>query len=144
MSSPPAPHTLRNAKLVRLLGRRRGRSAATALLALAIVGALVAHGLLARIGGDEFVVLLDGSGEESALKAARALRDAFDEPFPLDGLTIPVQASIGIGLAPFHASTRAEILRCADVAMYRAKARGTIIESYVAESDVHSRDYLTL
>jgi len=105
---------------------------------------LAEHGLLARIGGDEFVVLLDGSGEESALKAARGLRDAFDEPFPLDGLTIPVQASIGIGLAPHHASTRAEILRCADVAMYRAKARGTMIESYVAESDVHTRDYLAL
>jgi diguanylate cyclase (GGDEF)-like protein len=101
-------------------------------------------GLLARIGGDEFVALLDGSGEERALKAAQALRDAFEEPFPLDGLTIPVQASIGIGLAPHHASTRSEMLRCADVAMYRAKARGTTIESYVAESDVHSRDYLAL
>jgi diguanylate cyclase (GGDEF)-like protein len=102
-------------------------------------------GLLARIGGDEFVALLDGTDEESAaLKAARALRDAFDEPFLLDGLTIPVSASIGIGLAPHHASTRSEMLRCADVAMYRAKARGTMIESYVAESDAHSRDYLAL
>jgi diguanylate cyclase len=101
--------------------------------------------LLARIGGDEFVVLLEGTDEElAALKVARALRDAFEEPFPLDGLTIPVQASIGIGLAPYHASTRSEILRCADVAMYRAKARGSMIESYVAESDVHSRDYLAL
>jgi diguanylate cyclase (GGDEF)-like protein len=101
--------------------------------------------LLARIGGDEFVAMLDGTDEESAaLNVARALRDAFDEPFPLDGLTIPVQASIGIGLAPRHASTRSEMLRCADVAMYRAKARGTMIESYVADSDIHSRDYLAL
>jgi diguanylate cyclase (GGDEF)-like protein len=102
-------------------------------------------GLLARIGGDEFVALLEGTGEESAaLKVASALRDAFRAPFPLDGLTIPVQASIGIGLAPHHASTRSEMLRCADVAMYRAKAKGTVIESYVAESDAHSRDYLAL
>jgi diguanylate cyclase (GGDEF)-like protein len=101
--------------------------------------------LLARIGGDEFVALLDGTDEESAaVQLARYLRDVFDEPFPLDGLTIPVQASIGIGLAPHHASTRSEMLRCADVAMYRAKTRGTMIESYVAESDVHSRDYLAL
>ena len=57
------------------------------------------------------------------------MRDAFDEPFVLDGLTIPVQASIGIGLAPTHASTRTGVLRCADVAMYRAKAKGTIIET---------------
>jgi diguanylate cyclase (GGDEF)-like protein len=103
------------------------------------------HTLLARIGGDEFVALLDGTDEESdAVRLARTLRDMFDEPFPLDGLTIPVQASIGIGLAPHHASTRSEMLRCADVAMYRAKTRGTMIESYVAESDVHSRDYLAL
>ena len=101
--------------------------------------------LLARIGGDEFVALLDGTDEESAaLTVARSLRDAFGQPFPLDGLTIPMQASIGIGLAPHHASTRSEVLRCADVAMYRAKTRGTMIESYVAESDIHSRDYLAL
>src|SRR5271157_818695 len=41
--------------------------------------------LLARIGGDEFVVLLEGTDEElAALKVARALRDAFEDPFPLD------------------------------------------------------------
>jgi len=101
--------------------------------------------LLARIGGDEFVALLDGTDDESAaLRVANSLRDAFDEPFPLDGLTIPMQASIGIGLAPHHALNRSELLRCADVAMYRAKTRGTLIESYVAASDAHSRDYLAL
>jgi diguanylate cyclase (GGDEF)-like protein len=105
--------------------------------------ALAEGALLARIGGDEFVALLDGD-EESALKVARGLRDAFDEPFPLDGLTIPVRSSIGIGLAPEHASSRSELLRCADVAMYRAKSKGTLIESYVAEGDLHTRDYLAL
>ena len=102
-------------------------------------------GLLARIGGDEFVALLQHTSEESlAIKLANSLRDAFDEPFELDGLTIPVKASIGIALAPEHANTRSEVLRCADVAMYRAKARGTMIESYVAGNDAHSRDYLAL
>jgi diguanylate cyclase len=106
--------------------------------------ALRERALLARIGGDEFVVLLVGANDESALKVANRLRDSFNEPFPLDGLTIPVKSSIGIGLAPDHASTRSEMLRCADVAMYRAKSRGTMIESYVAERDGHSRDYLAL
>ena len=106
--------------------------------------ALPEGALLARIGGDEFVALLEGAGEHTALKAARSLRNAFDEPFLLDGLTIPVRSSIGIGLAPDHATTRSEMLRCADVAMYRAKSRGTLIESYVAERDSHSRDYLAL
>jgi diguanylate cyclase (GGDEF)-like protein len=106
--------------------------------------ALPEWALLARIGGDEFVALLDGADEHAAAKFANRVRDSFDDPFPLDGLTIPVRSSIGIGLAPDHASTRSEMLRCADVAMYRAKSKGTIIESYVAERDVHSRDYLAL
>jgi len=102
-------------------------------------------GLLARIGGDEFVVLLEGHFDEAtALRAGEVLRGAFDEPFPLEGLTIPVQASTGIGIAPLHADTRSEVLRCADVAMYRAKSRQTGVETYVAESDGHSRDYLAL
>ena len=102
-------------------------------------------GMLARIGGDEFVVLLEGNYDERrGLLAGGALRAVFDEPFLLDGLTIPVQASTGIGIAPLHAGTRSEILRCADVAMYRAKARQTGVESYVAESDGHSRDYLAM
>jgi diguanylate cyclase (GGDEF)-like protein len=106
---------------------------------------LAEQALLARIGGDEFVAVLEGVDSESAaMRTARSLRDCLEEPFPLDGLTIPVQASIGIGLAPTHATTRSEVLRCADVAMYRAKARGTTIESYVAETDAHSRDYLAL
>ena len=44
-------------------------------------------------------------------------------------------ASIGIALAPAHAVTRAELLRCADVAMYSAKTHGTAIELYTPEND---------
>ena len=107
--------------------------------------ALPAHALLARIGGDEFVVLLSGATEEAAaLDAALALHDALDDPFPIDGLLIPVQASIGVALAPTHAKSRPELLRCADVAMYRAKSRQTRTESYLAEGDGHTRDLLLL
>jgi len=107
--------------------------------------ALPAHALLARIGGDEFVVLLPGATEEAAtLDAAQALHDALDDPFPIDGLLIPVQASIGVALAPTHARSRPELLRCADVAMYRAKSRQTRTESYLAEGDGHTRDLLLL
>jgi len=102
-------------------------------------------GLLARIGGDEFVVVLEGEFDEAqALAAGGTLRKVFDDPFLLDGLTIPVLASTGIGIAPLHADSRSEVLRCADVAMYRAKTRQTGVETYVAESDGHSRDYLSL
>jgi diguanylate cyclase (GGDEF)-like protein len=107
--------------------------------------ALPEHGLLTRIGGDEFVVLLRGADEEaSALNAAHGLQWALEEPFPVEGLLIPVQASIGVALAPLHAQTRPELLRCADVAMYRAKSRRTRVESYLAEGDGHTRDLLQL
>ncbi len=107
--------------------------------------ALPAGALLARIGGDEFVVLLHGTDQETtALNAAQALHDALDDPFPIDGLLIPVQASIGVALAPTHAGSRPELLRCADVAMYRAKSRQTRTESYLAAGDGHTRDLLLL
>jgi diguanylate cyclase (GGDEF)-like protein len=107
--------------------------------------ALPAHGLLARIGGDEFVVLLGDAPEEStALSTAHAMQRALEDPFQLEGLLIPVRASIGIALASDHAQTRSELLRCADVAMYRAKSQQSGIESYMAEGDGHTRGQLQL
>jgi diguanylate cyclase (GGDEF)-like protein len=114
-------------------------------VAARLAEAVPPSGLLARLGGDEFAALLpDASEEREVVRAAEVLLRVFDEPFPLDGLTIPVQASIGVGVAPLHANTRPEVLRCADVAMYRAKSKRTGVESYVADSDKHSRDYLAL
>jgi diguanylate cyclase (GGDEF)-like protein len=107
--------------------------------------AIPKSGLLVRLGGDEFAALLaDNRDERDIVRAAEMLQRAFDEPFPLDGLTIPVEASIGVAAAPLHADTRSGVLRCADVAMYRAKSKRTGVESYVADSDAHSRDYLAL
>jgi diguanylate cyclase (GGDEF)-like protein len=102
-------------------------------------------GLLARMGGDEFVLMLDGVAEEGrARDAAEALHDALEEPFPVDGLRIPVRASIGIGLAPLHSRARPELLRCADVAMYRAKTRRTGVEIYTPRGDGYRRAHLEL
>jgi diguanylate cyclase len=107
--------------------------------------ALPAHALLARIGGDEFVMLLRNLATSmAALDAARALQRALEEPFELEGLQIPVRASIGVALAPEHAATRSDLLRCADVAMYRAKSQQTGVESYLAEGDSHTRGHLQL
>ena len=108
-------------------------------------GALPPGGRVARIGGDEFVVLLDSRhNEHSALGAARALREVLETPFTIDGFHAPMTASIGVALAPAHADTRAELLRCADVAMYIAKTHDTTIELYRRENDTSTASRLLL
>ncbi len=107
--------------------------------------ALPPGGHIARMGGDEFVVLLDSRHtERSALRAAREFREALELPFNLDGFHAPMTASIGVALAPAHATTRAELLRCADVAMYAAKTHDTAIELYKPEEDTGVADRLRL
>jgi diguanylate cyclase (GGDEF)-like protein/PAS domain S-box-containing protein len=79
---------------------------------------------LARFGGDEFVVLLEDLQDQAAAEAvAQRILDELERPFPLGGRDLPVSASIGVVLG---SATRDpdHCLRNADVAMYRAKAKG--------------------
>jgi len=80
------------------------------------------HGeVVVRLGGDEFGVLLVGADAEDAATVARRLIDDIERPFDLEGLQARVSASIGIAYAPDDAGEGQELVRCADVAMYRAK-----------------------
>jgi diguanylate cyclase (GGDEF)-like protein/PAS domain S-box-containing protein len=79
---------------------------------------------VARIGGDEFTVLLDGvETAERAGMAAERLQCALGEPIVAGGHELFVTASIGIALSEPR-MTAAELLRNADIAMYDAKRRG--------------------
>ena len=76
-----------------------------------------------RLAGDEFLVLCEDLGDTEAVAVARRLATAVAEPFSLYGRDVSISASIGIALA--SPTCRAEdVLRDADVAMYRAKERG--------------------
>jgi diguanylate cyclase (GGDEF)-like protein/PAS domain S-box-containing protein len=79
---------------------------------------------VARFGGDEFVVLCDGVGsEEQALELARRLAAELDEPLQVGGAPVYISASFGVAYA--GADSDAEgLMRDADAALYRAKARG--------------------
>jgi len=81
---------------------------------------------VARFGGDEFAVLLvDGAaGPEAALRRAEAIQRELAAPVALDGFEVFTSASIGIAVAGAQADGPEALLRGADVAMYRAKARG--------------------
>ena len=81
--------------------------------------------MLGRFGGDEFIVMLDGLQMEiSPTDVAERLRRAIMQPLVIDGAELFVSGSIGIAFADRPGVTADELLRDADAAMYRAKARG--------------------
>jgi predicted signal transduction protein with EAL and GGDEF domain len=81
---------------------------------------------VARLGGDEFAVVLDGLADAAeAERLAAGVAAALAAPFALDGQEVAVSASVGVAVAdPARGVSPAELLRDADLAMYRAKARG--------------------
>ena len=78
----------------------------------------------ARLGGDEFAVLLEDASAEAPQSVAARMLEAFYRPFSVQGKQVQMHASIGIALDTPTASTPAELLRNADLAMYVAKQRG--------------------
>ncbi|NMP30674.1 EAL domain-containing protein [Thalassotalea sp. M1531] len=80
---------------------------------------------VARIGGDEFVVLLEDFKSNNHLsRIAQKLIDVVEQPFQLNNNVVSVGASIGIALFPDDSKDQDELLRNADVAMYHAKQQG--------------------
>ena len=87
-----------------------------------IRGALGPSDLLARIGGDEFVLLLNPvTGKDDTLSAVLDISDRLKQPFFIDGHEIFASASIGLSLFPEHGNTYEILRRQADNAMYRVK-----------------------
>ncbi|WP_374660921.1 putative bifunctional diguanylate cyclase/phosphodiesterase [Inhella sp.] len=80
---------------------------------------------VARFGGDEFVVLLDGlHGREDVLVVLQALLNVVEVPVQAHGRTLSVTPSIGIALYPEHGDSADVLIQHADTAMYEAKRRG--------------------
>lgn len=81
--------------------------------------------VVARLGGDEFVVLVDDLYEpEHAGRVAEKLLNRVQEPIALGGYTLHMDASLGIAVYPDDAESVDDLLRNADIAMYRAKQTG--------------------
>ena len=80
--------------------------------------------LLCRLGGDEFVLYLHSCSGEGAASVAERILESMRQPFMLDGLGFSVQCSIGAAQFPADGQTLDELIRQADIAMYRVKERG--------------------
>jgi diguanylate cyclase len=87
-------------------------------------GALRPNDALVRLGGDEFAAVLVDADGACAEAIAERLTASLQEPFALDAMSAKLDASIGIALAPAHASDAQTLVSCADLAMYRAKSAG--------------------
>lgn len=80
---------------------------------------------VARMGGDEFLVLLHDVGDTTAaLRVSEKLLEALNQPVYWRGETLALGCSIGVAVFPDHASDQEALIRAADGAMYRAKAEG--------------------
>lgn len=80
---------------------------------------------VARMGGDEFIFILRGlRSAQDAIRPAQRILDAMRPPFRIDGHELFVTASIGIALHPIDGQSADQLLKCADMALYRAKERG--------------------
>jgi diguanylate cyclase (GGDEF)-like protein len=88
-------------------------------------GILRGPDVVARLGGDEFAIIQSGATTEmQAAKLAKRVLRAIGEPHQVLGRKVSVGASIGIVLAPSHGRDADELLKNADLALYRAKASG--------------------
>jgi len=101
--------------------------------------------MIARVGGDEFALLLpsaDSAGQAST--ASEELLKVLFEPFDLAGLTLEIGGSIGIAMYPQHGDDAASLVKCADVSMYVAKQAQSGFAIYDEEKDHNSVRFLTL
>jgi diguanylate cyclase (GGDEF)-like protein len=81
--------------------------------------------VVARIGGDEFLVLLPAIDEPGdAVLVAEKIRKSIDEPFNLNDVHLNISSSIGIAIFPDHGSDAESLNKNADAALYRVKAAG--------------------
>lgn len=99
---------------------------------------------VARIGGDEFSVLLPHTDEEQAIITSQKILSSFNETIKIDDVEVSITASIGIAIYPEHGEDVQTLLRYADIAMYIAKRNKLGFEVYNEKNDEHSISRLSM
>ena len=115
-------------------------------VAIRLNGAIRRGDTVARLSGDEFALVLADMGHvDDAVRVAQKILDVFQQPFLVAGHELFVTASLGITLYPFDDRGAEDLLRNADVAMYRAKESGkNNFQFYVAEMTAKATERLSL
>ncbi len=98
-------------------------------------------GVVARLSGDEFGLIIDGKQPESGLELARQVGEALAQEFQIDGRAVRAGVTIGISVFPHNGTDGASLLANASAALFRAKqkSRGTV-SLYQSEMDQQIRD----
>ena len=109
-----------------------------------LLRALRASDTVARVGGDEFALLLGNADLQGATHAVSKVLQALENPFVVEGHTLTIGASIGIAPYPEHGDSVSALMRRADVAMYEAKRAGGGFAVYDERSDQQLPSHLTL
>jgi len=110
-----------------------------------LAGVLRAVDTVARLAGDEFVVLLPDTGSVAdATAVAAKLRAALETPFHVEGIDLDVEVSVGVVLSGEHGRDVATLLQRADIAMYTAKTQNLGIAAYDPAIDRNSPAKLAL
>ncbi len=85
----------------------------------------------ARLGGDEFAVLLTTGGSKADVRSSiRLFHDALSQPLTVEGFPVTIGVSMGVATAPGDGQTPRDLMRAADVAMYKAKRTGSSVQHY--------------
>jgi diguanylate cyclase (GGDEF)-like protein len=100
--------------------------------------------LVTRLGGDEFAILRNQADAVTAEQLAMRVGESLRRPFLVSGMTLEIDASMGIALAPLHASDYDGLLQRADSAMYAAKRNHTGIAMHTREQEADNSQKLAL
>jgi diguanylate cyclase (GGDEF)-like protein len=100
--------------------------------------------IVARLGGDEFALLLPGADAEAGMALAHRLLERLEEPVEVESFSLDVRASMGVAAYPAHGRDQHELLKHADLALYRAKDTRTRCECYAGQDQAPEFDRLAL
>ena len=100
------------------------------------------HDVIGRLGGDEFAIAIDKGNDPILIaKLCSRIIQAVSEPYFVDGETLYIGVSLGVAMAPVHGTQREQLLRNADLALYRAKEEGRgVFRYFEAQMDFQQRE----